>query len=79
MYESEALIHLLPAQIIFIKPLNKVLLIMRKRASTNAETYTAADIEPGLGRWAKLHNVRAAMSAAGFALAILCELNLFRL
>jgi hypothetical protein len=67
------------AQIFAIKPLNNVLLGMRKLAAANEETYTAADIEPKFARWATLHNVRAALSAAGFAVALACELSVWRI
>jgi hypothetical protein len=66
-------------QIFAIKPLNNVLLGMRKLASANEETYTAADIEPKFAKWATLHNVRAALSAAGFAVALVCELSVWRI
>lgn len=66
------------SQLIAIRPVNNVLMGMRKAADAE-HTYAEADVAPLFARWAALHNVRVALSAAGFALALLGTLGAVRL
>lgn len=62
-------------------PTNKTLMGMRKKANdpVDPQVYTEDDVRPLFARWAALHNVRTGLSLAGFAVAILNFLDIYRL
>jgi hypothetical protein len=66
-------------QLILIQSTNYTLMSMRKDAAAGKKSYSEAEIEPKFKTWTTMHNFRVALSTAAFVIALLCELDLFRL